>query len=83
MLVGVLQGDTLAQYIFTIVLDYIMRKIYNFREDKGFQLKRRRSRRVTPIVIIDHDFTDDIVLLTKEIDQAQIILDILQEEAGK
>ena len=80
-----MQGDPLAPYICTIVLDYIIRKIYNGIDNKGFQLKRRYSRRVTPIVIIDHDFTDDIVprTLTKEIDQAQIILDILQEEAAK
>jgi len=35
--VGVLQGDTLAPYLFAIVLDYIMRKTYVDREEElGF-----------------------------------------------
>ena len=29
----VLQGDTLVSYIFTIVLEYIMIKVYNSKED--------------------------------------------------
>ena len=34
---GVLQGDTLAPYLFAITLDYVMRKTYNGREeDLGF-----------------------------------------------
>ena len=36
-----------------------------------------------PIDITDLNFADDIALLTEEIDQAEMILDILQEEAGK
>ena len=41
---GVLQGDTLAPYLFAIVLDYIMRKTYDGREEEiGFQLHSRRS----------------------------------------
>ena len=41
---GVLQGDTLAPYLFIIVLDYALRKAINCREEElGFCLKKRRS----------------------------------------
>ena len=44
---GVLQGDTLAPYLFAIVLDYAMRKaISGFEEELGFKLVKRRSRRL-------------------------------------
>ena len=37
ILAGVLQGDTLAPYLFVIVIDYIMRKALTMREKKiGF-----------------------------------------------
>ena len=77
---GVLQDDTLAPYLFAIVIDYIMRQTYNGREYLGFQLCRRRSRRL-PAVVTDLDFADDLALLTEEIEQAQEILHRLEKEA--
>ena len=51
LLAGVLQGDTLAPYIFVIMIDYIMRRTIDEEGDRlGFQLNRRRSRRVGPVV---------------------------------
>ena len=45
---GVLQGDTLAPFLFVIVLDYALRKAINGREEElGFTMIPRRSRRVT------------------------------------
>ena len=42
---GELQGDTLAPYLFAIVLDYVMCKTYMGREEElGFRLHRQRSR---------------------------------------
>ena len=39
---GVLQGDTLAPYLFVIIIDYIMRKALTGREENiGFQLRKR------------------------------------------
>ena len=47
ILAGVLQGVTLATYLFVIVIDYIMRTALQGREDKlGFQLRKRKSRRL-------------------------------------
>ena len=43
---GVLQGDTLAPYLFAIVIDWVMRNTINdCSENVGFTLQRRRSRR--------------------------------------
>ena len=48
---GVLQGGTLAPYIFAIVLDYAMRRAIDGREEElGFKVDRRRSRRHHPVV---------------------------------
>ena len=42
---GVLQGDTLAPYLFIIVLDYVMRQIGIEEKNYGFIVEERRSRR--------------------------------------
>ena len=41
---NVLQGDTLAPYLFTIVIDYIMRMAIDGKEELGFILNPKRSR---------------------------------------
>ena len=65
ILAGVLQGDTLAPYIFVLVIDYVMRTALEGRENKlGFQLRIGKSRRVPLITVIDMDFADDIALVS-------------------
>jgi len=60
---GVLQGDTLAPFLFNIVLDYALRKATDGREEElGLQTKQRRSRRCPATYIRDLDFADDIAL---------------------
>ena len=81
---GVLQGDTLAPFLFAIVLDYTMRKAISGKEHElGFTLERRKSRRHPPVVITDTDFADDIALLSEEISQAQELLDRVETETQK
>ena len=49
LLAGVLQGNTLAPYLFVIVLDYALRTAIDGREEElGFHLQRWKSRRVGP-----------------------------------
>ena len=43
VLVGVLQGDTLAPYLFIIVLDYVLRTSLDENTELGFTLHPRRS----------------------------------------
>ena len=54
ILAGVLQGDTLAPYLFVITVDYIMLKATE-NDDFGFTLHSRRSRRYPEIKVTDTD----------------------------
>ena len=42
---GVLQGDTLAPYLFIICLDYVLRTSLDKIRENGFELTKKRSRR--------------------------------------
>ena len=58
ILAGVLQDDTLAPYLFTIVIDYCMRQaIGDDAEQLGLTLERRKSRRMGPKIITDMMWT--------------------------
>ena len=84
ILAGVLQEDTLAPYLFAIVLDYCMRMAVDGREEElGFTIERRRSRRYPPVMVTDMDFVDDIALLSAEIEQAQELLSRVEQETAK
>ena len=75
---GVLQGDTLAPYLFIICLDYVLRtSIDNIREN-GFVLTKKRSRRYLAKTITDTDYTDDIALLANIPTQAETLLHSLE-----
>ena len=75
ILAGVLQGDTLAPYLFIIVLDYCLRSAIEGKEERlGFTITPRRSRQVGPLNITDLDFADDIALLSDTATQAQELL---------
>ena len=81
---GVLQGDTLAPYLFAIVLDYTMRMAVGGKEEElGFTIERRRSRRHNPVILTDTDFADDIATISEEIEQAQKMLTNIENEAAK
>ena len=79
---GVLQGDTLAPYLFIITLDYCLRSAIDGKEeDLGFTVRPRRSRRIGPFNITDLDFADDIALLSNTASQAQELLDKVEHAA--
>lgn len=82
---GVLQGDTLAPFLFIIVLDYAMRKAMadGKEEDLGFTITPRKSRRHRKEVLADLDFADDISLLSDAIVQAQELLLRVEHECNK
>ena len=65
ILAGVLQGYTVASYIFTIMQDYAMTQVMgNDAKEIGFRSDHKRSRRHNPGIITDMDCADDIVLMT-------------------
>ena len=81
---GVMQGDTLAPFLFVIVLDYAMRSAIHGREEElGFTLQPRKSRRIAAKSICDLDFADDIVLLSNEIEQARKLVHSVEKECLK
>ena len=60
---GVLQGDTLARYLFIICLDYVLRTSIELMKDNGFKLTKERSRRYHAQTITDMDYANDIAIL--------------------
>ena len=55
-----LQGDTLAPYLFIIYLDYVLRTSIDMMKDNGFKLAKERSRRYPAQKVTDADYADDI-----------------------
>ena len=79
---GVLQGDTLAPYLFIICLDYVLRtSIDNIREN-SFVLTKKRSRRYPAKTITNADYADDIALLANTPNQAETLLHSLERAAA-
>ena len=70
----------MAPYLFAIVLDFAMRKALEGREDLGFELTKRWSRRRPPMTITALDFADDIALISEEIAEAQEMLNRVEIE---
>ena len=60
---GVLQGDTLAPYLFIIRLVYMLRTSIDLMKENGFKLVNERSRIYLAQTIADADFVDDRALL--------------------
>ena len=56
---GVLQGDTLAPYLFIICLDYVLRTSIDKIRENGFELTKKRSRRYPAKTITDAVYADD------------------------
>ena len=78
---GVLQGDTLAPYIFIICLDYVLRLSIDKIKENGFELTKKRSRRCPAKTITDADYADDIAILANEPAQAETLLHSLERAA--
>ena len=76
------QGDTLAPYLFVIVVDYVMRKAV-VDDSLGFQYRDRRSSRNPAKFITDTDFADDIAIISSTLANGQILLSAIEREAAK
>ena len=75
---GVLQGDTLAPFLFVMVIDYVMSRS---EDDHGFIYKLRESHRQQEQKLNDLDFADDIALLENSIKLANEQLKKLADAA--
>ena len=79
---GVLQGDTLATYLFIICLDYVFRTSIDKMKENGFKQTKERSRRYSAQTITDADYADDIALLANTPTQAETLLHSLDWAAA-
>lgn len=82
---GVLQGDTLAPFLFIIVMDYVLNRAQAQHKANcnsgGFVTKRSNGRRHPEEAIFDLDFADDIALLEGAFDRAQFQLNTIADNA--
>ena len=79
---GVLQGDTLAPYLFIICLNYVLRTPIDKMKENGFKLTKERSRRYPAQTITDADYANDIALLANAPTQAETLLHNLEWAAA-
>ena len=79
---GVLQGDTLAPYLFIICLDYVLRTSIDKISENGFELTKKRSRRHPAKTITDADYADDIAILANTPNQTETQLHSLERAAA-
>ena len=82
IIAGVLQGDTLAPYLFIICPNYVLRTSIDKIREKGFKLTKKRSRRYPAKTIIDADYADDIAILANIPNQAEKLLHNLERAAA-
>ena len=74
---SVLQGDTLAPYLFIICLDYVLITSIDKIKENCFELTKERSQTNT-----NADYTDDVALLTNALAQAETLLHSLERAAA-
>ena len=79
---GVLQGDTLAPYIFIICLDYVLRTSIDKIRENGFELTKKRSRSHPVKTVTDAEYADDIAILANTPNQAETLLHSLERAAA-
>ena len=68
---GVLQGDTLAPYLFIIYLDYLIRTSIDKIQENGFKPTKEKSWRYPTKTNTDANYSDDIALLANAPTQAE------------
>ena len=79
---GVLQGDTLAPYLFIICLDYVLRTSIDKIRENGFEMTKKRRRRYPAKKNTDADYADYIAILENASNQAETLLHSLERAAA-
>ena len=78
---GVLQGDTLAPYLFIISLDSVLRTSIDKIRENVFELAKKRRRHPAK-TITDANYADDIAILANSSNQAETLLHSLERAAA-
>ena len=82
ILAGILQRDTLAPFLFIIVVDYVMRISVDTMSENGYQLRPKRSSRYPAEFLTDTYFADDIALISQSLEHAQDIIQSLEQPSN-
>ena len=72
--VGTLQGDTFAPYLFIAVVDYVLRIALDPISNHGLTLQERESSHYPSKHVMDFDYADDIALLANQINNAETLV---------
>ena len=81
ILAGVLQGDTLALFLFIFTLDYVLRlAIIGREEEMGFTLTKSASQRIPAKMLADLDFADDTSLLFNTVEKTCKLLGGVEQQ---
>ena len=81
---GVLQGDTLAPYLFVICLNYVLRTSIDKIKGKRLRADKEKKQKVPckKKKITDVDYADDIAILANTPNQAETLLHSLEQAAA-
>ena len=82
ILAGVLQGDTLAPFLFIICLDYALKTSIDTQKHLGLTLRTSNGRRHPAVTVTDADYADDLALFSDTIKGAEKLLHLLEEAAA-
>ena len=81
---GVMQGDSLAPYLFFICLDYVLRTSIDKFKENGFELTKKKSRRYPAKKKKkkkkkkNADYADDLAILGNTPNQAETLIHTLE-----
>ena len=78
----VLQGDTLAPYLFIICLDYVLRTSIDKIRENSFELTKKRGRRCPAKTIADADYAGGMAVFANAPNQAGTLLYGLERAAA-
>ncbi len=78
---GVLQGDTLAPFLFVIILDYVLRTSLDKHTNLGFTLSESLSSRNPTQKLTNVDYADDLAVTSDTISNAEKLLHHLKDAA--
>ena len=79
---GILQGDTLAPFLFVIIVDYVLRQSVDNINRYG-PLIGRRFGRLSYKHLTDLDYADNLALVAEQITSAHELLVSLENAAAK
>ena len=82
VVIGVLQGNTLASFLFIIWLDYVLRTSIDLMKENGFKLAKKRSRSYPAQTITDANYADDTALIANTPALAESLLHSLERVAN-